>query len=250
LPQACGQIVIEERLVGEELSWMAFCDGSRCALLEPARDFKRARDGDQGPNTGGMGAFSPVPGIPPSLAERVRAQVFEPVLREMKNRGTPFSGLLYAGLMVNLAREQLWVIEFNARFGDPETQVLMARFDDDLFAWMNAVAQGDLSKLPGNVPFKKDAAVVVVGAAAGYPENPKKGDPIEIQEGPSIGAAQVPPFFFAGVVRKDGALQTAGGRVLGAMGMGAAVENARAQAYERIGHVRWNGLQYRRDIAQ
>jgi phosphoribosylamine---glycine ligase len=242
-----GQLVIEERLRGEELSWMAFCDGENCSLLEPARDYKRVRDGDLGPNTGGMGAFSPVPGVPASFTERVRREVFLPTLKEMKKRGAPFSGLLYAGLMVDVKADKIWVIEFNARFGDPETQVLLPRIDGDLFDWAEAVAEGRLSSMPERVPFVEDAAVVVVGAAAGYPESPERGKPIAGIAPPKGG--ERPGVFCAGVERKDGNLVTAGGRVLGAMGYGPTLEAARKDAYARIGAIRFAGMHFRGDIA-
>ena len=247
LIQVSGELVIEERLFGEELSWLAFCDGEHCALLEPARDHKRLKDGDQGPNTGGMGAFSPVPHLPggAELAHRVRSQVFIPTLREMKRRGTPFRGVLYAGLMVN--PEGFWVIEFNARFGDPETQVLLPRMSDDLYLWCDAVAHGDISTLPPDVGFSAGSAVVVVGAAAGYPDSPEKGQKIS---GGLAGGLEQPAGFWAGVEKKDGQLVTAGGRVFGALGMGGALETARREAYKHLSEVSFQGMQFRSDIAK
>jgi phosphoribosylamine--glycine ligase len=242
-----GQLVIEERLRGEELSWMAFCDGERCSLLEPARDYKRVRDGDAGPNTGGMGAYSPVPGVPAALARRVREEVFLPTLRELKRRGAPFSGLLYAGLMADFAAGKIWVIEFNARFGDPEAQVLLPRLDGDLYDWCEAAARGRLDTMPEQVPFKADSAVIVIGAAAGYPEKPERGHAIAGL--PPASADDLPAYFCAGVERKDGNLVSSGGRVLGAMGYGPTLERARTQAYERIGSVRFQGIHFRKDIA-
>lgn len=236
-----GSLVIEERLSGEEISWLAFCDGERFALLDPARDFKRIGDGDRGPNTGGMGAFSPVPGIPAGFEERLGREVFAPVLAEMKKRGTPFRGLLYAGLMVDFARDRYWVIEFNARFGDPETQALLPRMEGDLFEWCLASAIGELGKLPQRVPFSKHAAVFVVGAARGYPGQPIQGDLIADHKPDGI--------FYSGVRSKDGQLETSGGRVLGALGMGASLEEARTQAYARIDSTRFEGIQFRKDIA-
>ena len=174
-----GSLVIEEQLKGEELSWMAFCDGEQCALLEPARDYKRLFDQNRGPNTGGMGAFSPIPSVPASFEEEMRSKVFLPTLKEMKRRGAEFRGLLYAGLMVDFRAGKFWVLEFNARFGDPEAQVLLPRIDGDLFQWCLATAQGGLGRLPSRVPFKEDAAVFVVAAAKGYPEQPESGRKIE-----------------------------------------------------------------------
>ncbi len=247
-----GSLVIEERLSGEELSWMAFCDGKRCALLEPARDYKRLKDGDEGPNTGGMGAISPVPGIPAHFEERVRREIFEPVLAELAKRGTPFAGLLYAGLMVDVARDQIWVIEFNSRFGDPETQVLVPRIEGDLYRWCEASARGDLSRLPGKVPFEREAAVVVVGAAAGYPAQPEKGVEIPGLMWPARDGAIV---FWAGVARAPGQspegsprLVTNGGRVFGSMGRGVTLEQARARAFAQLKSHAFQAMQYRRDI--
>ena len=246
-----GSLVIEERLAGEELSWLAFCDGDRCALMEPARDAKRLQDGDLGPNTGGMGAFSPVPGVPDAWYARVRDEVFLPTLRDLKARGTPFRGILYAGLMVDVKKDRIWVIEFNARFGDPETQVLLARMDADLWDWCEASARGDLSGLPERVPFSRSAAVVVVGAAPGYPDSPEKGIAIPASlEGSSGGGASVPACFIAGAKRsREGNWVTAGGRVLGAMGIASTLAEARAEAYRNLEGVRFAGMQARTDIA-
>lgn len=245
-----GSLLIEERLSGEEISWLAFCDGDRCALMEPARDFKRVGDGDQGPNTGGMGAFSPVPGIDSAFAERVRREVFLPTLAEMKKRGCEFRGVLYAGLMVDTKKGKYWVLEFNARFGDPETQVLMARLEGDAFPWFEASAKGRLDSLPGTVPFSSDAAVVVVAAARGYPDSPERGRTIAIDESAEISNGALPFWFMAGVAKKDGKLVTAGGRVLGAVATGRDQKMARENAYARLKRVSFEGMQYRSDIAK
>jgi phosphoribosylamine--glycine ligase len=243
-----GKLLIEERLSGEELSWMAFCDGERCALLEPVRDYKRLLDSDLGPNTGGMGSFSPVPGVPESWREKVKDQVFLPVLREMKKRGAPFQGLLYAGLMANFDSDEFWVLEFNARFGDPETQAILPRLKGDLYPWLRASAQGDLSQLPSFVPFKEDAAVVVIAASGGYPDSPRVGKPIQL-----AGDAQM---FYAGVKsagkNPDGteALLTSGGRVLGALGTGATLELAREFAYSNLSKIRFEEMHHRTDIGK
>ncbi|MEK6706847.1 MAG: phosphoribosylamine--glycine ligase [Bdellovibrionota bacterium] len=237
--------VIEERLYGEELSWMAFCDGERCALLEPARDYKRLLDGDKGPNTGGMGAFSPVPWIPESYAERVRRDIFIPTLKEMKKRGAPFRGLLYAGLMVDLKNDKIWVLEFNARFGDPETQVLMARLSDDLFVWCDAVARGDISGLPKGAKFSPESAVVVIAASKGYPGSPKKGERVNYS---AAGDITAPDYFMAGVRTDKNLLITHGGRVLGAMGVGASLEAASKIAYGHLSKVSFKDMHFRTDI--
>ncbi len=238
------KLVIEERLQGKELSWMAFCDGDHCALLEPARDYKRVLDQDQGPNTGGMGAFSPVPEIQNDYekwASRVETQVFLPTLQEMKKRGCPFSGILYAGLMIDNDTKEFHVLEFNARFGDPETQVILPRMNDDLFDWCRAVAQKDLSKYPKRVPFSRDAAVIVIGAARGYPEKAEKGQRI---------SGSLENVFCAGVSREGDHLITSGGRVLGTLGTGSTLEKAREEAYNRIQKVNFAGMHYRSDIAK
>ncbi len=237
-----GSLVIEERLEGEELSWMAFCDGERCALLPAARDHKRLLEGDAGPNTGGMGAFSPVSAATNEWGERARREVFEPVLREMRARGTPFRGLLYAGLMVDIEKGRLWVLEFNARFGDPEAQAVLPRLDGDLLDWLEASAQGDLSRLPAWVPMGSRPCVAVVCAARGYPGAPEKGRPIEAP-------ADATGIFWAGVESGPQGLVTAGGRVFAAIGLGKDLEAARAEAYRRLEAVRFEGRQYRRDIA-
>jgi phosphoribosylamine--glycine ligase len=249
LSRISQDLVIEERLQGEELSWLALCDGAACAPLDPARDYKRVGDGDQGGNTGGMGAFSPVPGVPKGFEERVRREVFEPVLKEMKKRGTPFKGVLYAGLMADFARDRYWVIEFNARFGDPETQALMPRIEGDIYPWFEACARGDLGGLPPRVPFGTDAAVYVVGAARGYPDSPEKGHAIRGLE--AMPAAHPEGYFCAGVAQPtDGkGLVTSGGRVFGALGVAPDLQRARALAYERLARVTFEGLQHRKDIA-
>ena len=242
------KLVIEEKLQGEEISWLAFCDGENCALLETARDYKRIRDRDEGPNTGGMGAFSPVANVPASWEAKVKEQVFIPVLREMKRRRTPFRGVLYAGLMVDFEKDQFYVLEFNARFGDPETQVLLPRMKDDLYLWCNSVAQGKL-KAP-KVEFISDAAVYVVGAAQGYPESPEKGKTISGLEIPnSKTSPEQVAHFVAGVKNENGTkMVTSGGRVFGALGLGHSLKAAREKAYTRLKSVNFEGLHYRSDI--
>ncbi|MBC7693328.1 MAG: phosphoribosylamine--glycine ligase [Methylotenera sp.] len=239
-----GSVLIEEKLEGEEISWMAFCDGKRAALLDPARDFKRAKDRDEGPNTGGMGAFSPVPGIPEGFAERIQTEVFDAVLQEMNKRGTPFRGVLYAGLMADFKTGRYWVLEFNVRLGDPEAQVLLPRMDADLFKWCLACANGDLGNLPARVPFTEQRAVVVIAAAAGYPGEVKTGATLHSQ------GFHSPEYFLAGVKRASFGLQVSGGRVFGAVGLGKNFRMARTQAYERLKAIKFEGMHYRSDIAQ
>jgi phosphoribosylamine--glycine ligase len=209
------------------------------------RDYKRLLDDDLGLNTGGMGSFSPVPGVPDSWTERLREQVFMPALREMKRLGRPFKGVLYAGLIADFALDQFWVLEFNARFGDPETQVLLPRLEGDLYTWLKAAAQGDLSALPSVVPCHAEAAVVVVAASGGYPDFPRLGKTIH---GIDTGREHC---FFAGVQSdKAGGLLTSGGRVLGALGLGATVEMARVAAYERLSKIHFDEMQVRSDIGR
>jgi phosphoribosylamine--glycine ligase len=187
-----------------------------------------------------MGAFSPVAGVPKSYFEKMRKEVFLPTLQELSKRGMPFRGILYAGLMVSPGFDKYWVLEFNARFGDPETQVLLPRLDGDLYEWCEAAARGDLRGLPEIVPFTEECAVYVVGAASGYPENPKKG--LAIESAPSD------EFFYAGVKREGAVLKTSGGRVLGSLGVGASLALARDKAYAKIRRVKWEGIQFRTDI--
>jgi len=244
-----GEWVIEEKLQGEELSWLAFCDGESCCLFEPARDYKTLFEAGWGPNTGGMGAFSPVPGVPENWPERAREEIFLPVLREMKKRGTPFRGVLYAGLMCDFAHDRFWVLEFNARFGDPEAQVLLARMDGDLWEWCDALAHGRLAKMPSDVPMRREAAVIVITAAAGYPGRPEKGRVISGLDWGSPNSREVPTYFAAGISRTgEGKWLTSGGRVLGAMGMAGTLEGAREQAYARAERISFTGMQFRRDI--
>jgi phosphoribosylamine---glycine ligase len=244
---ACGTVVIEEFLDGPEVSLFAVTDGMTTVPLLPAQDFKRARDGDQGPNTGGMGAYAPLPWasrVPPDLAEQTMAEVIQPAVDAMRRRGTPYSGLLYAGLALTSAG--LRVVEFNARFGDPETQVVLDRLSSPLAPLLAAAAAGDLA---GAAPleWQPGAAVVVVIAAEGYPEAPARGDEIIGTERPGQDHAYL---LHAGTARNaKGALVTAGGRVLNAVGSGPDVAAARARAYEVAATVSLRGGWYRRDIA-
>ncbi len=247
-----GKIIVEEEVRGQESSWFAFCEGERCVLLDAARDYKQLKDQGQGPNTGGMGAYSPLSEFDARFAQRVREEVFLPVLREMVKRGSPYRGILYAGLMVDSTSGQYWVLEFNARFGDPEAQVLLARMEDDFFGWAAAVAQRKLAERPSEVRFTPEAAVYVVAASAGYPESPQLGASLpwnlaQVPEHP-------PHLFFAGVRREDPSpsarLQCSGGRVLGVMGRGADLKQARSQAYARLERIRFEGMQFRKDIGE
>ena len=236
-----GDVVVEELLEGEEVSLFVLCDGHEAVPLAPARDFKRALDGDVGPNTGGMGSFSPVPGLDPELAEFVDA-VHRPVLRELERRGTPFVGLLYAGLMLTDAGPR--VLEFNCRFGDPETQSIVPRLEDELLEALAAAAAGELA---GMTLAAERAAVTLVLAASEYPERGDAGTPIEGLAAAEAGGALV---FHAGTALDGGRLVTAGGRVLNVVGVGDTLDAARACAYEGAAAVHCPALRYRTDIAE
>ena len=241
---ACGTVVIEEFLDGPEVSLFAVTDGMTAVPLLPAQDFKRARDGDQGPNTGGMGAYAPLPWAPADLADQAMAQVIQPAVDTMRRRGTPYSGLLYAGLSLTAAG--IRVVEFNARFGDPETQVVLDRLGSPLAPLLAAAAAGELAGAPP-LEWHPGAAVVVVIAAEGYPADPVKGDEIIGTERAGQDHAYL---LHAGTARDaKGALVTAGGRVLNAVGSGPDVAAARARAYELAATVSLRGGWYRRDIA-
>ena len=241
---ACGQVVIEEFLDGPEVSVFALADGTNAVPLLPAQDFKRAGDGDTGPNTGGMGAYAPLPWAPADLVGRTMAEVIGPAVTELARRGTPYRGVLYAGLA--LTKAGLQVIEFNARFGDPEAQVVLDRLATPLAGLLKAAADGGLpgAGRPGWVP---GAAVTVVIAAQGYPGQPATGDPIEgLEEAEQLAGAYV---LQAGTAAPDGALRSAGGRVLNVVGTGADVAAARSAAYGAAGRIRLRGGWYRTDIA-
>jgi phosphoribosylamine---glycine ligase len=242
--RACATVVIEEFLDGPEVSLFAVTDGVTAVPLLPAQDFKRARDGDQGPNTGGMGAYAPLAWAPADLAEQTMAEVIQPAVDAMRRRGTPYQGLLYAGLA--LTRAGLRVVEFNARFGDPETQVVLDRLGRPLAPLLAAAAAGDLAGA-ASLEWRPGAAVLVVIAAEGYPADPVKGDEITGAERPGEDHAYL---LHAGTARNaNGALIAAGGRVLNAVGSGPDVATARARAYELAETVSLRGGWYRRDIA-
>ena len=235
------RVVIEEFLDGPEVSLFGISDGTTILAMQPAQDFKRVGDGDAGPNTGGMGAYSPLPWAPSDIVEQTLLQVLKPTIAEMKARDTPFVGLLYAGLA--LTSRGLRVIEFNARFGDPETQVLLPRLKTPLASLLYRAATGNLAT-DGPLEWSDEAAVTVVLAAEDYPAAPKIGDPITgIQ---SIEGADV---YQAGTKIQDGTLHSAGGRVLSVTGLGATLTEARVKAYEAIAKISLRGAHYRRDIA-
>jgi phosphoribosylamine--glycine ligase len=238
---AGGDFVVEELLEGEELSVFALCDGVRALGLAPARDFKRAFDGDEGPNTGGMGAFSPVPLAGVELTELVDS-VHEPVLRELAARGSSFIGLLYAGLM--LTDDGPRVLEFNCRFGDPETQAILPRVEGDLLGALAAAAAGDLGST--SLATGEDAAVTVVVAAHDYPAGADIGTPIE---GVAEAEAQGAWVFHAGTALRGDRLVTNGGRILAVTAGGPTLPEARARAYSAAEAIRFDGARFRGDIA-
>jgi phosphoribosylamine---glycine ligase len=237
-----GDIVVEELLEGREVSLFAICDGRNARPLVSARDFKRAFDGDDGPNTGGMGAFAPVAAVGPEEAEELVSAVHRPVLEELAGRGASFVGLLYAGLM--LTDEGPRVLEFNCRFGDPETQAVVPLLEGDLLEALAAAAQGDASG--PEVSAVDGAAVTVVLAAEQYPAEGDRGTAIAgVEDAEATGAL----VFHAGTARQGEQLVTNGGRILAVTGLGTSVEDARAAAYEAAGRISFRGMRYRRDIA-
>ena len=241
---SCQRVVIEEYLDGPEVSLFAVADGRTAVPLLAAQDFKRARDGDTGPNTGGMGAYVPLPWAPPGLTDEVMATVVQPAVDEMARRGTPYRGLLYAGLA--LTSKGVKVVEFNARFGDPETQVVLDRLATPLAGLLHASAVGDVAAVPA-LTWRPGAAVTVVIAAEGYPEAPAKGDAITLSPLPP----GTPGYLLHAGTALDGAgLVTAGGRVLNAVGSGPDLPSARAAAYAAAESVGFRGAWFRRDIAE
>jgi len=235
------RILVEERLTGPEVSCLAICDGERAVPLIPARDHKRRHQGDQGPNTGGMGAFAPVPGLPPGFVADIHRTVLQPTVDGMAAEGNPFKGILYAGLM--LTPDGPKVLEYNVRFGDPECQPLMLMLAEDLLPWLHGSAIG---KLPGNaLTWHPGAACCVVMVAGGYPGAVLKG--AQIQGIPAPQSDRV--VFQAGTKREGEHILSNGGRVLGVTARGADLREARHRAYEICGHIQFETADYRRDIA-
>ena len=240
----CERVVIEEYLDGPEVSLFAITDGRTVYPLQPAQDFKRIFDGDEGPNTGGMGAYTPLPWAPVDLVAEVLETVLQPTVDEMARRGTPFAGLLYAGLA--LTSKGVRVVEFNARFGDPETQPLLALLDSPLSPLLYAAATGTLADVPPPA-WREGAAVGVVMASAGYPASASKGDVITgVDAAEAVDGVHV---IHAGTAREGDDLVTAGGRVLAVVGTGADLAAARDAAYEGVAAVEFEGAQHRTDIA-
>jgi len=236
------KVMLEEHLVGDEVSLLAICDGVRAIPMAPARDYKRIFDGDRGPNTGGMGSYSPVPGVGTARLNELSALVHQPIVDEMRRRGTPFNGILYAGLM--LTKDGPKVLEYNARFGDPETQSILPRLESDIGALMSrAVIDGGLED--ARLEWNSDFAVTITLAAGGYPGTPSTGDVIE-------GLGRIPDNIqvtHGGTAADDGTIVTAGGRVLNVTALGSTPIAAREQAYAAADLIKFNGRQLRSDIA-
>ncbi|MBA4228826.1 MAG: phosphoribosylamine--glycine ligase, partial [Hyphomonas sp.] len=237
---AGAQVVIEEFMEGEEASFFALTDGTAIVPFGSAQDHKRVGDGDTGPNTGGMGAYSPAPVLTSELQARVMAEIIEPTVRTMRAEGKPYQGVLFAGLM--LTPEGPKLIEYNARFGDPECQVLMMRLQSDLVPILLACAQGTLEGT--EIAFRPETALTVVMAAKGYPGTPEKGGAIALNDAEAEGAK----VFHAGTALKDGALVANGGRVLAVTATGASVTEAQAKAYAAVDKIAFPSGFCRRDI--
>jgi phosphoribosylamine---glycine ligase len=242
LGEAGGEVVIEEFLAGEEASFFALCDGATAIALTTAQDHKRAFDGDQGPNTGGMGAYSPAPNIDDAMSARVMAEIITPTLRAMQAMGAPYKGVLYAGLMITADGPKL--IEYNARFGDPETQVLMLRLMSDLVPALLASRDGQLKSF--DLRWYPDPALTVVMAAKGYPGDYARGSVIEgLDDAAKVEGVEI---FHAGTKADGNRILANGGRVLNVSAIGKTVREAQARAYEAISHIRWPEGFYRHDI--
>jgi phosphoribosylamine--glycine ligase len=241
--QAGARVLIEEFLDGEEASMLALVDGEHVVMLASAQDHKRVFDNDQGPNTGGMGAYSPAPVVTEALLPVIQREVFERTLAELRKRGIVYKGVLYAGLMIT--RAGIKVLEFNCRFGDPETQVILPRIDGDFIPALEACIDGTLG--PEHVRWKPEACVCVVMAAGGYPGPYAKGR--EIHGLKAAAAVRDAVVFHAGTRLQDGKVITTGGRVLGVTALGGALGEAVKRAYQAVGAITWDGAQYRRDIA-
>jgi len=239
---AGSRVVVEEFLEGEEVSFMALTDGTTVLPLAASQDHKRALDGDRGPNTGGMGAYSPAPVVTPALEARIVREIVEPVVRGLARQGIRYTGVLYAGLMVNEGRAK--VLEFNVRFGDPEAQVLLARLRSDLCDLVDRACDGRLAG--ATIQWDPRVAVCVVLAGGGYPGAVERGRPIEGLD--ALRGWREGVVFHAGTRLADGRLVTDGGRVLGVTALGDTVERAVAEAYASVDRIRWPGMHYRRDI--
>ncbi len=239
-----GSVLVEEFLDGDEVSLFVLSDGENVVPLSPAQDFKRALDGDEGPNTGGMGAYSPLPWLPKGFVKDIVDTVASPTIRELAKRGTPFVGLLYCGLIVTSAGVK--VIEFNARFGDPETQVVLERLDSSLADLLLATATGDLASIAPPV-FSDQVAVAVVLASEGYPESPETGRPISgLRDADDIPGVSI---AHAATAASEGGFVSTGGRVLSVIARADSFAEARTRAYDALGLISLEGSHFRRDIA-
>ena len=242
--EAGSEVVIEEFMAGEEASVFAVCDGQNFVLLPTAQDHKRIFDGDLGPNTGGMGAYSPAPLMTPELLEQTNREIIEPTLKGMRDEGYPYHGVLYVGIMVT--KDGPKVVEFNCRLGDPETQVVLPIYEGDLLDLLLNAADGVLPKV--HSPYPKNSAAVIVLASGGYPGDYQNGFAIEgINEAEAVPHVQV---IHAGTKLKANELITSGGRVLGVVGEGTSLAAALKAAYEGVAHIHFEGMQFRRDIGQ
>jgi phosphoribosylamine---glycine ligase len=240
--EAGDQIVVEEFLEGEEVSVLAFSDGQTVLLMDSAQDHKAAYDGDKGPNTGGMGAYSPAPIFTETMRQKVRDKIMLPMIRAMQQEGRPYKGILYAGLMLTKTGPQ--ILEFNARFGDPETQPLLVRMDSDIIPIFEACIDGTLAECP--LQWKDESSICVVMAAKGYPDSYEKGKPISgLKDANSLPGVVV---FQAGTKEQDGEVLTHGGRVLGVTATGEDTATAISRAYEAVEKIEWDGIHYRKDI--
>jgi phosphoribosylamine---glycine ligase len=242
--QAGLAVVVERRLRGRELSVMALADGARCAILPGVEDHKTIFDGDRGPNTGGMGTVSPAGWVTEDLLDRVQREILDPTLVGLRADRIDYRGVLYAGVLVDESGAP-WILEYNCRFGDPETQPVAARLDDDLGAWLHGAASGELPA--GRPAVSTRAAVCVVLASHGYPGEVRTGDRIEGADSGQSGEDDV-VLFHAGTARVGGKLVTAAGRVLGVTALGDTVADARDRAYRAVERISFDGMQYRRDI--
>ncbi|HEX7218416.1 MAG TPA: phosphoribosylamine--glycine ligase [Burkholderiales bacterium] len=242
LGTAGARMVVEDFLEGEEASFIVMCDGAHVLPLATSQDHKRLRDGDQGPNTGGMGAYSPAPVVTPRIHARVMREIILPTVQAMAGEGTPYAGFLYAGLMIDKSGNPK-TLEFNCRLGDPETQPIILRLKSDLLELIDAALEGRLHKVEPQ--WDRRAALGVVVAAAGYPDEPRKGDPISGLPKPGEDCR----VFHAGTRLEGKTLVTSGGRVLCVTALGDSVKMARARAYEALEGIRFDGMQYRKDIA-
>jgi len=237
-------VVVEEFMEGEEASFFVVTDGTFALPFQAAQDHKTIFDGDRGPNTGGMGAYSPAPVMDAAAERRVMDEIVTPTIAAMAKEGAPYAGVLYVGLMIT--KDGPRVVEFNCRFGDPECQAILPRLDEDILPVFDAVARG--RRLPASLRWRPESSVCVVLASRGYPAAPKVGDPISGLD--DTGALPGVNVFHAATARRDGSLVTAGGRVLGVQALGPDIRSAVARAYEAVDRIRFDGMQIRRDIGQ